>query len=100
MGLLALILKTMDHLGWSVPEQTAVQILRQAGGWPAQVFMAGVTVVLAPVAEEILFRGILTRRSSRPAFRALALWGTSLLFAAVHFNAGHLRAAGSCWRWC
>jgi CAAX protease family protein len=42
--------------------------------------------VLAPVAEEMLFRGILYPAVKQAGFPRLALWGTALLFAAVHQN--------------
>jgi membrane protease YdiL (CAAX protease family) len=43
-------------------------------------------VLLAPVAEEVLFRGILYPAIKQMGRPRLALWGTSLLFAAVHMN--------------
>jgi membrane protease YdiL (CAAX protease family) len=45
-----------------------------------------VTILLAPLAEEVLFRGILYPWIKQIGFPRLALWGTSLLFAVVHMN--------------
>jgi membrane protease YdiL (CAAX protease family) len=42
--------------------------------------------VLAPAAEEMLFRGILYPAIKQAGFPRLALWGTALLFAAIHLN--------------
>ena len=54
--------------------------IRQRTGW---LFTA---VVLAPLAEELLFRGILYTLIKQHGRPRLALWGTSLLFGAIHFN--------------
>ena len=42
---------------------------------------------MAPVAEESLFRGIIYPWIKQTGFPQLALWGSSLLFAAAHLNA-------------
>jgi membrane protease YdiL (CAAX protease family) len=44
------------------------------------------TIILAPVAEEILFRGVLYPTIKQHGFPRAALWGTSVLFALIHFN--------------
>jgi membrane protease YdiL (CAAX protease family) len=49
--------------------------------------MGATAVLLAPVAEEMMFRGILYPVIKQVGYPRLALWGTSLLFAAVHLNA-------------
>jgi membrane protease YdiL (CAAX protease family) len=67
-------------------EQDAVQTLRMAGNWDQRVILAVVTIAFAPVAEELLFRGVLYRWIRQFGFPKLALWVTSLLFSAVHFN--------------
>lgn len=43
-------------------------------------------VVLAPVAEEIIFRGVLYATVKQAGYPRLALFGTSLFFAAFHMN--------------
>ena len=48
--------------------------------------LGAAAVLLAPVAEEMLFRGILYPAIKQAGYPRLALWGTSLLFAAVHMN--------------
>ena len=42
---------------------------------------------IAPLAEEILFRGILYSAVKQAGFPRIALWGSVLLFAVVHMNA-------------
>jgi membrane protease YdiL (CAAX protease family) len=52
-----------------------------------QLFFYGlVAIVLAPVIEELLFRGIFYPAIKSRGRPKLALWGTSLMFALVHNN--------------
>jgi membrane protease YdiL (CAAX protease family) len=68
------------------PIQEAVQTLQNAVGWNT-VYMVVFTVLVAPPAEEMLFRGILYPAVKQFGYPRLALWGTSLMFAAIHFSA-------------
>jgi len=43
-------------------------------------------IVLAPVGEELLFRGLLYPWIKQAGFPRMALWGTAILFAAIHIN--------------
>jgi len=81
------ILSHLQHLGFKPEEQVAVQVLRTAATHPDRIKLAIVTILLAPVAEEILFRGILFTGVRQLGFPRLAFWGTGLVFAFVHFNA-------------
>jgi membrane protease YdiL (CAAX protease family) len=76
----------MTRLDLEPASQPAVEALRQSAAWPGRALMAVVAVGLAPVAEEILFRGILYPALKQAGFRRAAWWGTALLFAAVHWN--------------
>jgi len=67
-------------------EQQAVQTLRTAALPMERIALALVTIFLAPMAEEILFRGILYPWIKQIGFPRLALWVSSLLFAVVHTN--------------
>jgi membrane protease YdiL (CAAX protease family) len=67
-------------------EQPAVRALREIESAADIAALACVAVLLAPLAEELLFRGILYPAIKRIGFRRLALWGSSLLFAAIHLN--------------
>ena len=89
MGLQWLSAQVMIHLPrlqLKPQEQEAVQTLQLAVTWFNRVALAGVTIVLAPAAEEMLFRGILYPAIKQAGFPRLALWGTALLFAAIHLN--------------
>ena len=71
-------------------EQQAVQTLRVSASWLSRALLAVVAIGLAPVAEEVLFRGILYPAIQQAGFRHLALWGTSGLFAVIHGNVATL----------
>jgi membrane protease YdiL (CAAX protease family) len=84
----ALSAKLMMHLPVPVKaeEQPAVQTLRLASSWIDRIVLGAGTIVLVPFAEETLFRGILYTALKGIGFPRVALWITSLLFAAIHFN--------------
>jgi membrane protease YdiL (CAAX protease family) len=67
-------------------EQAAVNTIRSAPTWFDRLALGAATVVLVPVAEEVLFRGILYPWIKNLGYPRLAIWGTSLIFAIVHFN--------------
>jgi membrane protease YdiL (CAAX protease family) len=79
-------LRIMDYFRIESPEQTAVQVLREAESWTSRLVLGVCTILLVPPAEEMLFRGILYPAIKQTGYPRLALWGTSLAFAAVHFN--------------
>ena len=68
-------------------EQLPVRVLRASMSWPGRITLGVAAILLAPLAEEILFRGILYPAIKQAGYPRLALWGTVLLFAVVHFNA-------------
>src|SRR5579871_5699284 len=75
------------HLTTHLPqEQEAVQILRSTEGWQNRLVLGLTTIVIAPVGEEIFFRGILYPFIKRIGFPRLAWWVTALVFAAAHAN--------------
>ena len=45
-----------------------------------------IAIVIAPPAEEAVFRGLIYPTIKRLGYPRLALWGTTLLFAAIHWN--------------
>jgi membrane protease YdiL (CAAX protease family) len=82
----AYIMVHIPHLQLEPHEQESVQTLQMAVTWVHRVVLGIVTIFLAPVAEELLFRGILYTAIKRAGFPRLALWGTAILFAAIHQN--------------
>lgn len=81
-----LSIKTMQHFGWEPAEQLALTALRNSGTTPQFIVLGIATIFLAPLAEELLFRGVLYPAVKQRGYPRAALWGTSALFAAIHFN--------------
>ena len=52
--------------------------------WPTGIYLGIFAVVLAPVAEEFIFRGVLFPFVKQLGWPKLAWFGVSLLFALVH----------------
>ncbi len=72
--------------GWTPQVQAPVQMLQSAGSPGRRFYYGLVAILLVPVAEEVLFRGIIfsfLKQITRPQ---VALWASSLLFALIHFN--------------
>ncbi len=74
------------HPDVPVPVQEAVQMLQNTDTWESRAYFILFSIVIAPVAEEILFRGILYPAVKQAGFPRTALWGTAVLFAAIHWN--------------
>lgn len=91
-GLQYVSIQVMKAVGLEPAEQLALVALRNSASLPQLVIMGLVTMLLAPLAEEILFRGVLYPAVRQYGFRHAALWGSSILFAAIHLN---LAAFGS-----
>jgi uncharacterized protein len=79
-----------DQLGLQVQEQSRVldivQSTRTDGFGPVAIMLVVSALLLAPVAEEWLFRGLLFRRVSARSGRALGYAISALAFAAIHGN--------------
>jgi membrane protease YdiL (CAAX protease family) len=73
-------------LGLTPQAQQAVQALTAANSLGQQIYFFIVAVLLAPVVEEIIFRGILYTALKHFGFPTFALWGASLAFALMHTN--------------
>jgi membrane protease YdiL (CAAX protease family) len=82
----ALVVSHVPHFPVKPEEQQAVQALRTAVSWADKIAGGAVTILLVPVTEELLFRGILYPGIKQAGYPRLALWGTALLFAAIHAN--------------
>src|SRR5262245_11242669 len=53
------VLRRLHLMGAEPKEQQVVAVLRNVDSLPAQVLLGVVTILLAPIAEELVFRGIL-----------------------------------------
>jgi membrane protease YdiL (CAAX protease family) len=76
----------LARLHWKVDQEPAVELMLGAHLW-MKAYMVFFAVVLAPLAEEFFFRGLLFSTARRFGWRKTGWIGVSLLFALVHFNA-------------
>ena len=79
--------KVLAHFGWPPGEQMAVTLLTDVKSWWMRIYLCTFAVVLAPVAEEFIFRGMLYPFVKRLGHPRLALVGVSLAFALIHDDA-------------
>jgi membrane protease YdiL (CAAX protease family) len=89
---IALLLKhwmsdLLEFTGWPPEDEAAVKLLAGATTPWLRVYLGFFAVVLAPVAEEFIFRGMLYPFVKQLGQPRLALVGVNLLFAAIHLNA-------------
>src|ERR1035437_2050088 len=82
----AWVMTHLPHFKLEPREQLPVHALRVSMSWSGRLTLGATAVLLAPITEEILFRGILYPAIKQFGYPRVALWGTSLLFAAVHTN--------------
>jgi membrane protease YdiL (CAAX protease family) len=78
----------MEKFGWAPQSEAAVKLLTNATSPAAQIYLGFFAVVLAPVAEEFIFRGMLFPFIKQHGFPKSAWIGVSLLFALIHGDAG------------
>jgi membrane protease YdiL (CAAX protease family) len=86
LGLKCGVELVLEKMGWPQADQHAVELMASAKSCWLRGYLALFAMVLAPVAEESIFRGVLfpfVRQLGRPK---LAWLGVSLLFALVHAN--------------
>ena len=77
---------TMESGGVKPEVQETVKVIRESVALDQQIFYGFLAVLFAPVTEELLFRGVFYQALKARGFRKAAVWGTSLLFALVHYN--------------
>jgi membrane protease YdiL (CAAX protease family) len=83
-SLSALCVKLLTVLHLSVEPQQAVTTLKNAQTEGQRNYYALEAVFIAPIVEELIFRGILYPAIKQRGFHKLAIWGTSIFFAAIH----------------
>ena len=89
-GLQYLSAEALDRLGWPSEEQVAIQLLVNTKTWWMRIYLGVFAIVLAPVAEEFIFRGLLypfVKQLGSPRF---AFFGVSAIFALIHLDLGTL----------
>lgn len=86
-GLISLLVK---RLGIDLQPQAAVELVKNTKSPLELVVLGFAAVVLAPVAEEVLFRGVLFTALRQRGYEVGAWLGTSVLFAVIHGNVAAL----------
>jgi uncharacterized protein len=67
-------------------QQQTVKTLQATVNLTQRLCFGFIAVVLAPITEELLFRGVLYPSIKHFGYPRLALWGTALFFAITHSN--------------
>jgi len=79
-------IKLMELFGLKYSEQLALVALRNSGATAQVIVMGVITILLAPIAEELLFRGVLYPAVKQRGYPRLAFFGTAALFGAIHLS--------------
>lgn len=66
--------------------QQSVRALQKAASLSQKLYFGLMAIVMAPIVEEIIFRGVLYPAIKQEGFAKTAVWATSILFAWTHFN--------------
>ncbi len=74
----------LEGIGFPVKPQQAVQMVQSAASTGERALTALMAVGLAPVVEEVLFRGIIYPTVKQVGYPRIAIWGTAFFFAAIH----------------
>ncbi len=72
--------------GVAAPPQPAIELFLRTRDWPSLSLLLVIILVLAPLGEEVLFRGFLYVYLKNHLSRRTSLILTALLFAFLHFN--------------
>jgi membrane protease YdiL (CAAX protease family) len=74
----------LHKLHINLAPEAAVSLIANATSLPEQIYLAFFAVVMAPVAEEFIFRGVLFTTLKQHGFPKTAWIGVNLLFALIH----------------
>ncbi|MBT8045473.1 MAG: CPBP family intramembrane metalloprotease [Verrucomicrobiae bacterium] len=75
-----------NHFGDQAELQQTVKTYQEASAVTVRIMIAVSVILIAPVAEEVVFRGYIYTATKRFSDRFFAAVFSSLLFGAVHFN--------------
>jgi membrane protease YdiL (CAAX protease family) len=95
MAMMSLTILVMKHFDQSfvVPQHEALEVITESGSVPLQVLMVVLAVGVAPLVEELMFRGLFQSMIRSYLGRPwLAIAITSILFAGIHTNPEHWAA--------
>lgn len=77
----------MEKIHWAPKREAAVSLLAGANSLPLEIYLGFFAVVIAPVAEEFIFRGVLFPFVKQLGYPKTAWIGVSLFFALIHGDA-------------
>ncbi len=77
----------LEWFNGSADVQSSIKLLQKTQSFGQLAYFGVVAIVFAPVFEELVFRGILYPFIKRLYARKVAIWVSSFLFAAIHWNA-------------
>jgi membrane protease YdiL (CAAX protease family) len=77
----------LEKFGWAVENQRAVDLILNCKSTGLKIYLAFFAVILAPIAEEFVFRGLIFSGLKKLGWSKGAWLVTSLLFAAIHTSA-------------
>jgi len=86
LSLMKLVAWLMSLIQMEAVEQPTIKVLKVTVGTAQRVCFGITAILVAPVVEESLFRGILYPMIKQRSSPLIALSTTSLLFAAIHGN--------------
>jgi membrane protease YdiL (CAAX protease family) len=76
----------MERMGYKANAQVTVQALQSTETHEQMIYFGIVTIILAPMVEELLFRGILYPTIKQFGFPKFAMWTVSIFFGFAHLN--------------
>lgn len=77
----------LQKLGWPVENQRAVELILNCKSIALKIYLAVFAVIIAPLAEEFVFRGLIFSAFCKAGWRKCGWVVTSLLFALIHASA-------------
>ncbi len=87
IGLKYISVLTLEHFGWHATDQRAVEMFSSLKSVGLRIYFGIFTVLIAPIAEEFIFRGVLVSSAIKLGWPKCGWLLTSLLFALIHNNA-------------
>lgn len=76
----------LTWLGLPIEKQSAIELFGRTKDVPWEIVLVALAIVLAPIAEELVFRVVLFRYLRTRIPRWIAFLGPALIFAALHQN--------------
>ena len=77
----------LQKMGWKIEDQRAVEMFGNVKSMGLKVYLGFFAVIIAPMAEEFIFRGVLFSSIHKLGWPKCAWIVPSLLFALIHNNA-------------